>query len=53
MVFKVFIYLFKRLKIWQLEKLKEEPIGLDSLRTLAYEVYVEDFHADDILKLKV
>jgi arsenite-transporting ATPase len=32
---------FKRLKIWQSEKLKEEPIGLNGLRTLAREVYGE------------
>ena len=40
---------FKKLKIWQSEKLKEEPIGLDSLRNLAYEVYGEHVSADEIL----
>jgi arsenite-transporting ATPase len=30
---------FKRLKIWQSEKLREEPIGLDGLKTLANEIY--------------
>ena len=43
---------FKKLKIWESEKLGEEPIGLDGLRVLAYEVY-GDVKADDILKPKV
>jgi arsenite-transporting ATPase len=30
---------FKKLKIWQSERLREEPIGLNGLRTLAREVY--------------
>jgi anion-transporting ArsA/GET3 family ATPase len=40
---------FKSLKIWQSEKLKEEPIGLDGLRALAYEVYGEKASVDEIL----
>jgi anion-transporting ArsA/GET3 family ATPase len=42
---------FKKLKIWQSEKLKEEPIGLDGLRTLAREVY-GDISPDEILNPK-
>ncbi len=30
---------FKNLKLWESRKLKEEPIGLDGLRKLAYEIY--------------
>ncbi len=44
---------FKKLKIWQSAKLKEEPIGLDGLRNLAYEVYGENITANDILNPKV
>ncbi len=43
---------FKKLKIWQSSKLKEEPIGLDGLRTLAFEVYGENVYADEILNPK-
>jgi len=39
---------FKKLKIWESEKLREEPIGLDGLRTLAYEIY-GDATSDEIL----
>ncbi len=39
---------FKHLKIWESDKLKEEPIGLDGLRKLAKEVYGES-KANDIL----
>jgi arsenite-transporting ATPase len=42
---------FKKLKIWQSEKLKEEPIGLDGLKTLAHEVY-GDVTSDEILNPK-
>ena len=44
---------FKKLRIWQSEKLKEEPIGLDGLRTLAYEVYGEPTSPNEILNPKV
>ncbi len=44
---------FKKLRIWQSEKLKEEPIGLDGLRTLAFEVYGENISANAILNPKV
>jgi len=43
---------FKKLKIWQSSKLIEEPIGLDGLKTLAYEVYGDNVYADDILNPK-
>ena len=43
---------FKKLKIWQSEKLKEEPIGLEGLRKLAREIY-DDALADEILNPKV
>lgn len=39
---------FKHLKIWESDRLKEEPIGLDGLRKLAKEVYGES-KANDIL----
>ena len=42
---------FKKLKIWQSEKLREEPIGLDGLRALAYEIYA-DGTSDEILNPK-
>ncbi|MFX1419729.1 MAG: ArsA-related P-loop ATPase, partial [Promethearchaeota archaeon] len=44
---------FKKLKIWQSEKLKEEPIGINGLRLLAREVYGENISADEILNPKV
>lgn len=44
---------FKKLKIWQSSKLIEEPIGLNGLKTLAYEVYGDNVYADDILNPKV
>jgi len=40
---------FNNLKIWQSNKLKGEPIGLDGLRTLAHEVYGYNVNAGDIL----
>ncbi|MFX1591095.1 MAG: ArsA family ATPase [Promethearchaeota archaeon] len=43
---------FKKLKVWQSEKLREEPIGLDGLRALAYEVYGNNVNVDDILNPK-
>ncbi|MFX1365092.1 MAG: ArsA family ATPase [Promethearchaeota archaeon] len=43
---------FKKLKIWQSRKLEEEPIGLDGLRFLAYEVYGDKISADEILNPK-
>jgi len=39
---------FKNEKIWQSNRLKEEPIGLDGLRKLANEIY-NDTLADEIL----
>lgn len=39
---------FKHLKIWESDRLKEEPIGLNGLRKLAKEVYKND-NANDIL----
>ncbi|MFX0104258.1 MAG: ArsA family ATPase [Candidatus Hodarchaeota archaeon] len=42
---------FKKLKIWESEKLREEPIGVDGLMTLAYEVY-GDANSNDILNPK-
>ena len=42
---------FKNEKIWESNRLKEEPIGLDGLRILASEIY-EDSNADDILNPK-
>ncbi len=44
---------FRKLKIWQSEKLRDEPIGLDGLKSLAYEVYGENASADEILNPKV
>lgn len=40
---------FNNLKIWQSNKLKNEPIGLEGLRNLANEVYGYDVKAQDIL----
>jgi anion-transporting ArsA/GET3 family ATPase len=42
---------FKDLKIWESNKLLEEPIGIDGLRKLAYEIY-GDITAEDILNPK-
>jgi len=42
---------FKNLKIWESDKLLEEPIGIDGLRKLAYEIY-GDITADEILNPK-
>jgi len=42
---------FKNEKIWESHRLKEEPIGLDGLRKLAFEIYGES-NADDILHPK-
>ena len=39
---------FKNLKIWESNRLKEEPIGLDGLRKLSKEIY-GDSNADGIL----
>jgi len=44
---------FKKLKIWESEKLREEPIGLNGLRALAYEVYSKNVIVDEILNPKV
>ncbi len=44
---------FKKLKIWQSEKLKEEPIGIEGLINLAYEVYGDNISAGEILSPKV
>jgi arsenite-transporting ATPase len=43
---------FKNEKIWQSNRLKEEPIGLDGLRTLAKEIY-NNALADEILNPKI
>jgi len=42
---------FKNLKIWESDKLLEEPLGIDGLRKLAYEIY-GDITADEILNPK-
>ena len=42
---------FKNLKIWESDKLLEEPLGIDGLRKLAYEIY-GDITAEDILNPK-
>ena len=42
---------FKNKKIWESNRLKEEPIGLDGLRKLAREIY-NDTSANDILNPK-
>jgi len=42
---------FKNEKIWESNRLKEEPIGLDGLRRLAEEIY-DDSSANDILNPK-
>jgi len=42
---------FKNIKIWESNRLKEEPIGLDGLRKLAIEIY-NDSSANDILNPK-
>ena len=39
---------FQNLTIWESNKLKEEPLGLEGLRKLAKEVY-KDLNADKIL----
>ncbi len=43
---------FKNLKIWESNKLKDEPIGLEGLRRLAREVY-GNASAEDIINPKV
>ena len=43
---------FKRLKIWQSNRLEEEPIGIEGLRVLAHEVY-GDITPNEILNPKV
>jgi len=43
---------FKNEKIWESNRLKEEPIGLDGLRKLAKEIY-KDASVNDILDPKV
>ena len=42
---------FKNKKVWESNRLKEEPIGLDGLRKLAKEIY-NDASASDILNPK-
>ena len=42
---------FKSIKIWESNRLKEEPIGLDGLKKLAFEIYGET-NAADILNPK-
>ena len=42
---------FKNLKIWESDKLLEEPLGIDGLRKLANEIY-GDITADEILNPK-
>ena len=42
---------FKNLKIWESDKLKEEPIGIKGLRALAYEIY-GDITPNEILNPK-
>ena len=44
---------FKKLRIWQSNKLKDEPIGIEGLRTLAYEIYGDTVYAEDILNPKI
>jgi len=44
---------FKKLKIWQSKRLKEEPIGINGLKKLAYEIYGVDIHAENILNPKI
>jgi arsenite-transporting ATPase len=44
---------FKKLKIWQSEKLNKEPIGIEGLSILADEIYGENISADEILNPKV
>lgn len=40
---------FKRLKIWESNRLEKEPFGLNGLKSLAYEVYGKSIKAEDIL----
>jgi arsenite-transporting ATPase len=40
---------FNSLKIWESNRLEEEPFGLNGLKSLAYEVYGKSITADDIL----
>ncbi|MHA1985947.1 MAG: ArsA family ATPase [Promethearchaeota archaeon] len=40
---------FKNLKIWESNRLEKEPFGLSGLRTLAREVYGENYTPEDIL----
>jgi arsenite-transporting ATPase len=42
---------FKNLKMWESDRLKEEPIGLEGLKKLAKEIY-KDAETDDILSPK-
>ena len=42
---------FKNLRIWESDKLLEEPLGIDGLRKLALEIY-GDITADEILNPK-
>ena len=43
---------FKNLKIWQSDRIKEEPIGIPGLKDLAKEVYGE-INAEEILNPKI
>ncbi|MBY8984865.1 MAG: TRC40/GET3/ArsA family transport-energizing ATPase [Candidatus Lokiarchaeota archaeon] len=40
---------FKKLKIWESNRLEKEPFGLNGLKSLAYEVYGKSIKAEDIL----
>ncbi len=44
---------FKNTKIWESNRLKEEPIGLNGLRNLANEIYGFKIYPDDILNPKI
>ncbi len=43
---------FKHLKVWESDRLKEEPIGLNGLRKLAKEVYGNDTASDILFPIK-
>jgi arsenite-transporting ATPase len=44
---------FDNVVVWESNRLKEEPIGIDGLRKLAREVYTDNISADELLNPKM
>jgi hypothetical protein len=40
---------FQKVAVWESNRLKDEPIGVEGLRALAREVYSEDVTATELL----